>query len=394
MMKITPICSNIKGKIPEIRVPADGHIYHLSSSGEVGLEKGFRVPDEVKTYSISKVRIMGEVPVFKEIVTFFDSAKRVLQRYFLTDGVNEKLYLYEYPDENTKIIKRKKFQLPENVGNDVSSGAKNILGHWEDFIEEFQRVIKFPQQEKNGKIPAKVYIKKTKLGRNSREITCTEYPMNLGYENTAKKVVSGKVKNVDKELLLSDVQVSDNLDLSLDDKFMKYRLVGVNTNEGIVALTKYYLRQKGIAGLKLSIEPSSWLVDEGDLGYFSLNSRAIRYSKILRTQPSILSVKTAAHEVEHAYEYSLIGRLGKGCSSYETDALYTLDFLPLKDIEEALRYVDARDNYPRNLAVNELRNNPLYKYNYLEYKARLAGDAAAEEFCKNSNNYNFFKNFS
>lgn len=395
MVKLRPISFNATGVIPSFRVPKEGNIYHfLPETGEVALERGFKIPDSIKNYDITKVRIDGKVPVFKEIITFLDSSKRVVQRYFLTNGVNEKAKFYEYPDDKTKLITTKKFVLPPNLCEDISAGAKNLLGKWVEFTQEFQRVVKFPELQTKNKIPSKVYIKKTEFRENYKDVTCCEYPLNLGLESGSKKVVNAKLTVNNGDLDISDVKMSDNLNLSLSDKFLKYRLAGANKSEGLIALTKHFLREKGLDKLSIVIEPSSWHIDEEDLGSFSLKSRAIRYNDNLGRKPSVLSVKTAAHEVEHAWQYSQIGRLGKGVSSYETDALFTLGDLPSEDVSEGLKYVIARDAYPRNISPNELAKNPLYKNNYMEVKARQAGDAAEADYVRDKKNYEFFENFT
>ncbi len=395
MIKLHPISFNTAGTIPMLRVPKEGHIYHfMPETGGIALEKGFKLPESIKNYNITKVRIDGEVPIFKEIITFLDSSKRIVQRYFVTDGVNEKAKFYEYPDENTRIITTKKFVLPVNIEQSLSAGAKNLLGSWINFTQDFQRIFKLPELKKNGKIPSKVYIKRLEFKDNLREITYCEYPLNLGIESGSKKVISAKVAANNEDLEISDIKMSDNLKLSLTDKFLKYRMVGINTNEGLIAITKHFLNEKGIGKLRIYVEPSSWHIDENDLGYFSLKSRAIRYNEKLNKKPSALSVKTAAHEVEHAWQYAQIGRLGKGVSSYETEALFTLGDLPLDEISEVFKYVIARDKYPRNLSSKELAKNPLYKNNYMEVKARQAGDAAESEFTASKENYEFFENFT
>ena len=90
-------------------------------------------------------------------------------------------------------------------------------------------------------------------------------------------------------------------------------------------------------------------------------------------------VSTASHEAEHAYQHSLIGRLGRAKTYYEKTCRW--DKGPLKfeyEIVEARKYAEARDNYPILNPKEDLSKNEDYQNNYLELKARLASKIATE----------------
>ncbi len=392
MLKINSIIPSTPGKVylkaKEDNVP----VYLL----RLGLDN---MTNNAATYSIARLCKSGDKSWSKEIITFFDNSKRIIQRYFLTNGVNEKMSVYEYPDGVTRVVTSKKFIAPDKDNEIYTSSVKNVLGRWVDFKQEVQKIFKPPCASSNGKFFPKVYIKTTEyenpISGNMRKITFIDYPVKAASASGLKRVISGRMTNNNGVINLFDVKKSDNLDLSLDDEFLKFRFAGVRNDEGLEALTKYFLNKRGLAPLKVCVAPSSISLDKRDLGWFSLGDRTIRFTQELKNRPSLFSVNTSAHEVEHAFQYSMIGRLGKGRSSYETEALLKQGDLDLEGVREALKYVTARDNYPRDLSAESLRHNSEYmKKNYMERKAREAGKAAEEAFMADMKNYVFFEIFS
>ena len=216
--------------------------------------------------------------------------------------------------------------------------------------------------------------------------------MNEGH----KKVASAKILDKDEKKYLFDFKKSgfDNSDsVSKKDKFLLVRFLDPRSDEGLEYLTRMFLNQKHLSKLKINIFPNSFSVSSDSLGYFSPDKRKIAYSPELKDKAILSAVNTVVHEVEHAFQYSQIGRLGKTRTTYEMDAYLRLGDLEHEKIGEALKYADARDNYPRFNNFSELSEAKKreYRENYLEVKAREAGLNAEQIYIKsNVNNYLFF----
>ena len=188
---------------------------------------------------------------------------------------------------------------------------------------------------------------------------------------------------------MSHLKKSKNLALDLSDKFLKIRLLNPKSFEGLIAYTKSLLAEKGLKSLNIKIHPYSNKVSSYVYGYFSSPESEICYGKRLLNETSEEVIDTVAHEVEHAYQYALIGRLGKGNTSYENEALKKLGEIPKEKRAEAIDYAIAKERYQQFSKIG----NAEYHNNLLEIRAADAGKDAAMEYKENVDNYNFFKNF-
>lgn len=88
-------------------------------------------------------------------------------------------------------------------------------------------------------------------------------------------------------------------------------------------MTKYFLKQKGLERANVEVETGEGLVPENASAVFVHGYGSIYFKYI----PQFVSpAKSAGHETEHAYQYSLIGRLLYGADSeYEKDVLEFLE---------------------------------------------------------------------
>ena len=327
--------------------------------------------DDIGTYSYVKVGKISDNAFFKEVMTLYNKAGEIVKRIFRTNGSNTAVRQYSYPEEDRRII-----EFYNGEGRKLATEIQTCRKWIDNTLKKFlSKRINYLTDENNNPL---------------REIIFTL--VNEGH----KKIASAKILDKDEKKFFFDFKKSgfDNSDsVSKKDKFLLVRFLDPRSDEGLEYLTRMFLNQKHLSKLKINIFPNSFSVSSDSLGYFSPDKRKIAYSPELRDESILSAVNTVVHEVEHAFQYSQIGRLGKTRTTYEMDAYLRLGDLEHEKIEEALKYADARDNYPRFNDFSELSEaqKTEYRENYLEVKAREAGLEAEQLYIKsNVNNYLFF----
>ncbi|MGN0030580.1 MAG: hypothetical protein ACI37Q_01335 [Candidatus Gastranaerophilaceae bacterium] len=339
------------------------------------------------TFSYVSIGKHSDLSYRHEIMTFYDKCKRVILRTFKKDDNLYKMRCYRYGLDNDAIIATYK-SIPEKANS--SSDDLQMVS------VEYRRVtsIKSNTFSENNPSPQRVSIKKVEMsdfnGKANEEITFLYTPFNRGVGKPSdRKFLKGTVVFENDNVSLNNIEKSDNVKLDFDDKYLTVRFLDPRTEAGIKVLTGQLLKEKSLDKLKLKIVANCEL-DEGVEGSFSSDLRTIFLKNFTEYCFHEDAVNCSAHEVEHAYQYSLIGRLGKGNTSYETDAMnINGELTDINEINEAVRYSIADTNYPSTGRTND---NPLYKYNYLEVKARQFGEKIADEY-ENSLNYDFFEEF-
>lgn len=228
------------------------------------------------------------------------------------------------------------------------------------------------------------------------QITYTKYPLNLGFgKKSDKQVLSAKIKKGNKDVKISELKQTANLGIDESDEFLKYRILDPRTADGMEYLTYKFLRDKNLDKLYLRVYPLDSDVGKNSAGYFSARKSQICYSPVLENYYSEDVVAVVAHETEHAYQHSLIGRVGKGINSYEYEALR--EFGPIEygdnNFRKSIEYAIARDEYPSYSSTEDLSRNRLYQENLLEVDAFAVEEPAKKAYTKNLKNFEFFDQF-
>ncbi len=355
----------------------------------------FPSPSEAVTFNYVKIGKHSDSEFSKEIISFFNEKHQLIQRYFREGGVNVRKQDFI----NNSIFRTIVTYLPDKEDTTLAEyGVRmfNKLGQWVKKSTESQNVKTFSfmvgGKEKD---LHSIHIKKVNYdhvdGNEIRRITLTKYPTKIS-SDTQKQVLEGTFVLKEDTFELSDVQKSENLDIDFDDKFLKYRFLGMRTFDGMKYLAQKLIKESGLEKLNILIKenPKSFMELDGRGGYFSPTSGTLEVSNAAML-PDDCVVNILAHEIQHAYDYALIGRLNEGDTVYERAALDVLG--GLKDSDElldALCCMKAKENYPRQ---NLTLDNPLYKYNFLEVRGREAGENTADEYRTSSDNYFFFTEF-
>lgn len=363
-------------------------------------ERDWLMPHWADTFDIVRVGKKSDPNFIREVISFYDRDNNVIERLFRQNGMNTRKKIYSKGYKSRTIV-TKDFVPPKvEAGINVPLKLRNLAGNWRDKISELQIIEEYPvlrgyfKGKQIDKSPVGLYTKRVEYSPSGdkdsvRNITFTKYPINFGFQKPSdKKVISGTLVKKGKDVELTDIHKTDNLKIDLNDEFLKYRFIDPRSDEGLRLLTDYFIKKRGLEPLHIYVNPSSASVKESSLGYFW--NGELHYSDKLQKLCSDEAVDTVAHEVEHAYQHAQIGRLGKSESRYETNAENLLPPIEFDEIKEAVKYAIARDAYP---VTNKSMENPLYRDNYLEVKAREAGRKAKDMYRANMENYKFFNWF-
>ncbi len=358
-----------------------------------------KTPKEAITYSYVSIGRKSDNDFSREVISFFDSQKRLIVRLFKENGVNVKQRLYSYK-KKTRIIQTREYstaRLPETYRANID--IYNKLGDWHVVSLEKQIKEKVSKFVKEGKKALQLLTRRVDYDPKDmdfEQITYTKYPLNLGFgKKSDKQVLSAKIKKGNKDVEISELKQTANLGIDESDEFLKYRILDPRTADGMEYLTYKFLRDKNLDKLYLRVYPLDSDVGKNSAGYFSARKSQICYSPVLENYYSEDVVAVVAHETEHAYQHSLIGRVGKGINSYEYEALR--EFGPIEygdnNFRKSIEYAIARDEYPSYSSTEDLSRNRLYQENLLEVDAFAVEEPAKKAYTKNLKNFEFFDQF-
>lgn len=358
---------------------------------EIEKSKHWKAPQEAVSFDYVEIGKISDENFSKEVISFYDENGRLILKNFRENGKNTRQRTYQYI-ENKKIISDMFFDT-SRIKEKVDDILFNIGGIWKKAYEETQWITKIPEWAKKGKNPTELHTRRVDYNPITEledQITLTQYPINLGLSKRKKQFVSGIFKHTTGVPMLKEITYSTNNRLDFyNDKYLKYRFFDFHRPEGVTVFTKGLLDDNGLGNLKIKVFPDSPKVKSDSAGYFDPLEREICYSKNL-SKPDLYVldiVDSVAHEVEHAKQFSLIGRRGNGSCEYEFDAFSKLGELKTPEEQmEALKYFIAKGDY--------CAKGDKYTNNYLEVKAREAGARIAEEFQFPIENFIFFERFN
>jgi len=338
-------------------------------------KKDYVPPEDVKYYTRVLIEKRDNRNERKEIISFYDS-KNLVQRFISGSNINPQIKTYEYlkeapnidvkADETTKIVKTKEL----------------FNEKWQDVKEEEFYIYK-KKRGKRKKDSVKLHINKNEYFYSNDVTTVnasmTEYPENFGKEtNSDKKQLCANIKIINNRPEILNISASENISFQNDDKYIAYRfLLGKNKQ---FALGQHFIDKKGLGDVGIKIKISKKEVAENAAAHFDYINGALVFKKIYRTYHS---VGIASHEAEHAYQHSIIGRLGKWSTNFELMCYKILGKITsFKEMSNGYKYLLAKENYPKLSLTENLKKNQDYMENYLEIKARKSEEDAKKDYSK------------
>lgn len=343
--------------------------------------KSWKIPEEAKKFTRVEIGKASDPKYKREIVTFYNDQGLIIKRCFKGGDSPASIRTYTYGSDLTpdlKYIETRKIITKQYQKSDEK--AKKPV--WIQVSEEDQHIHHLWNNRKGNNHSKKFTRLKKEYDLETMEpskVTITEFPANLGLESKKdKKELSVKLKmKRDGNILIPKVKkISAQGDIVAPkkDKYLAYRfMTGKNKQE---SLAKYFIDEKELYRADIKIGTSEEKVSDGANACFKNLNGEIWFSGVVKNP-----VNTAAHEVEHAYQYSMIGRANFGRSDYEKRCRSVCGPITHPyERYEARQYANASLSYPATIVEKDGTVNPLYWSNLLEVKAREAGAKAQKEY--------------
>ena len=318
---------------------------------------------------------------FKKKITTFYSGENIVQRLFETSDGERIIREYEHLGQDVKGSNCKYRKIVQKkMADGRPKFVTNLIVEMRTYISETKK------NKKTGKNCLKLEIIKNIIDGNKISATITEYPFN-GDRKVPKISNLRKIAGLEIELNESTPNITGtfettNVKLPANDKYLPYRFI-LDTKTKIKELTKHFIKEKNLDKLNIKVRVEDTL-GKNTAGYFDEERNEIVYAI---TASDI--AKTTAHEVEHAYQYCQIGRVGKGYSRYGINSRKIYGPIDnLQESMEAYKYSVASINYPKLTNEEDLSKNMDYMNNYLEVKAREAGERASKEYKEKGAEFN------
>ncbi len=316
---------------------------------------------------------MKEDKNYKKKITTFYLNENVVERLFESTEGERIIREYEHLGQDVKGSNCKYRKIVQKkMADGRPEFVTNLIEEMRTYISETKK------NKKTGKNCLKLEIIKNIIDGNKISATITEYPFN-GDRKVPKISNLRKIAGLEIELnestpIITGTYETTNIKLPSNDKYLAYRFI-LDTKTKIKELTKHFIKEKNLDKLNIKVRVEDTL-GKNTAGYFDEERNEIVYAI---TASDI--AKTTAHEVEHAYQYCQIGRVGKGYSQYGINSRKI--FGPIDNLQESMeayKYSIASINYPKLSDEEDLSKNMDYMNNYLEVKAREAGERASKEY--------------
>ncbi|MCR5265730.1 MAG: hypothetical protein K6E29_03955 [Cyanobacteria bacterium RUI128] len=342
-------------------------------------ESNFEVPEGAVSYTLVTIGKKKDPEFKRQVVTFYDNAYMIQREIQGTD----------YPKKVRNYIELWKiengFRGPFTRKRDITTKQMNPQTNKLELRQEEQQFVYTDISPWNYIYPEgfrrTLHINKnvhdTVDGEKIVHSTITEYPSPLSIINDKNKVFSADI-SFDKGIpKVKQINEETNVDYPKNDKFLPYRLLVGEQKE--ISIERGYLKHRGLDKLNIDVRFSPNEVSPNAEAMFDCDKSAVIFKKVTKGSP----VEVAVHEGEHAYQYSLCGRLGKNTSRYGLMCQKELpELTDVKQIEEGFSYVIAAEKYPKTSPNENLRNNREYWYNELEVRARKKSKRIKELYNK------------
>ena len=308
----------------------------------------------------------------RKVITFFDD-KNIIKRSISGSGIPTKERFYynsTKSDDNLSNSLIKKRSITTKIFDENSK-------KWDIMQEEDQylRMVHDEKEPLNDKfLPDKLQINKNihKKSDDKKTIvsTITEYPSILKNEPaTSKKMLSADITIKDDIPYIEKIKNDTNTELPANDEYLPYRFLTGEQKQ--ISLTRHYLNENGLAPYNIDIVFAPKKVAPNSAGYFDSGAGQIVYR--IPTKGSCANL--CAHESEHAYQYTLIGQLGKLRTPYGNRCSAKSPVITdMEKMKEGFKYLIASEKYPSVSDTENLRENFNYWNNELEVRAREKGD--------------------
>lgn len=302
----------------------------------------------------------------KSIMTFYSKDGEILRRIINSSG--SPTIMRDYVVESGSVDKQSVSKIRKIVTKFLD---KN------DFLFKLRSVEEQKTYKNLETGKTKLQINKNVVYGDNIKASVIEYPWaRSDIKNPSKKEI--KLDLFVEEGVPKIVDVStQNVSLPKDDKYLPFRFIFDNSLKR-VSFAKFMLKEKGLSCLNTAVKISNKLRSDV-AAYFSEFENML----VFNSQSKNDSVKLAAHEVQHAYHFAQIGRLGKGSSKYCQKSRNLLgEISDPAEKQQALKYFVAAEKYPNIDSKGSLMQDVDYVNNFLECDANKEAQKVYDDYKK------------
>lgn len=208
--------------------------------------------------------------------------------------------------------------------------------------------------------------------------TFTEYPkiVHGKIKKHKPKELSFEVKRTDNKVMQKSIKATDENLIPQGDSYLGYRALPIE--DAKVPLVKRFLKERNMDNKDVRIEPqyNPRYENDGFMAVFDPESGSVKFNRGYQFQSKSRLVNTARHETEHSWQYYLQAVLNGGGENWQNEiAKKSSKITDKKILKEAKDYDKSIENYVP-FYVDRMR----YRNNYIEIKAREAGEQAQTQY--------------
>ena len=324
-------------------------------------------PEKSETYSSITVGKNDDSGFKKKITTFFSKDGTVIRKVF--ESANQPTVIRDY-EQSDLLLKNNKSAKFRKIISKIFD--ENTFNYRLDSVEE-QKVFKSPNND------IKLQISKNLIKDSFIDASVTEFTKNASkkFNPNENKILSMKIALAADKPKIFDI-FTKNIKKPKNDKFLPFRMIFAD-NLKKLSFAKFLLKEKGLDSLGIIIQFSKKTGDDV-AAYFSEFESALVFNPLEKEE----AIKLVAHEVEHAYQYCQIGRLGKGKSKFGMQSLSLKgEITNPKERYEALNFFVASEKYPQTSPNTPIGSQPEYFNNLLELDANKEAQKIYDEYIIN-----------
>ena len=302
----------------------------------------------------------------KKILTFYSKDGEILRRIISTSDTST--ILRDYAVKSGSVDKKSISKIRKIVTKFLD---KN------DFLFKLRSVEEQKTYKNLEAGKTKLQINKNVVYGDNIKASVTEYPwVKSEIDNPSKKEIKLDMYLENGVPKIVDVS-TQNVSLPKDDKYLPFRFIFDNSLKR-VGFAKFMLKEKGLSCLNTAVKISNKLRSDV-AAYFSEFENMLVFNPESQND----SIKLAAHEVQHAYHFAQIGRLGKGSSKYCQKSRNLLgEISDPAEKQQALKYFVAAEKYPNIDSKGSLMQDSDYVNNFLECDANKEAQKVYDDYKK------------
>lgn len=192
-------------------------------------------------------------------------------------------------------------------------------------------------------------------------------------ENTPKRILEFSVNTSSGNKVNSKNVFTQRTKLPQNDSFLGLRALSINDSKE--AFAQKFIIGRGLSNKRIKIDTEYLPLNNDEeliTAMFDPDNGIIDFVKTYKFKTKSQVCSTARHEAEHGWQFYLHARNTKGgVTPWEGEIYNLFKDLPKSMKKEAQKYTDAINSY-----VTVAEDRTKYRQNYIEIKAREAGEKA------------------